>query len=41
MLLKGISYAAKQIFSFFRKKTVPAKPGQLKIVLCGKMLYFR
>ena len=40
VLLKGISYTANKISHFFRKKTVPAKPGKVKIVLCGKMFYF-
>ena len=40
MLLKGISYTADKFSHFFRKETVPAKPGKVKIVLCGKMFYF-
>ena len=40
MLLKGISYAANKFSHFFWKKTMPSKPGKVKIVLCGKMFYF-
>ena len=37
MLLKRVSYAANKFSHFFEKKPMPAKPGKVKIVLCGKM----
>ena len=40
MLLKRISFAANKFSHFVGKKTMPAEPGKVKTVLCGKIFYF-